>query len=140
MSELKTPEFWNRHFDRPTDDVMKINSTPERFFRQQSLSEPRQSSSDTNISSDTDSGFQHLEGIQQKDSNSVSDSHEFILKERGSEEEIFYSTEETLQEGKDGKLSGSDEKICGLRSKWLKNVDPETLDIIQVIFVYFKYV
>ena len=119
---------------------MKINSTPERFFRQQSLSEPRQSSSDTNISSDTDSGFQHLEGIQQKDSNSVSDSHEFILKERGSEEEIFYSTEETLQEGNDGKLSGSDEKICGLRSKWLKNVDPETLDIIQVIFVYFKCV
>ena len=116
---------------------------PERFFRQpESLSEESQSqiSNNTNISSDADSGIQHLGelrqlGFENSASQNTSDSQDFLFKEKlgkisSSEEEIFYSTEETLSKFEESKLNG--DKTCSLKKKWLKSVDPATLNIIQV--------
>ena len=92
------------------------------------------------MSSDTDSGIQHLEELRQLSfkssaSQSISDSQGFKFKESfekisSSEEEIFYSTEESLSKFEESKLNG--DKTCSLKKKWLKSVDPVTLNIIQV--------
>ena len=92
------------------------------------------------MSSDTDSGIQHLEELRQLSfkssaSQSISDSQGFKFKESfekisSSEEEIFYSTEESLSKIEENKFI--DDKNSSLKKKWLKSVDPATLNIIQV--------
>ena len=118
---------------------------PERFYRQpESLSEESQSqiSINTNMSSDTDSGIQHFEELRQLSSKnsasqSISDCQDCIFKEKlenisSSEEEMFYSTEETMSKFEENILI--DDKTCRLKTKWLRSVDPVTLNIIQVSF------
>ena len=119
---------------------------PERFYRKpESLSEKSQSqiSITTNMSSDTDSGIQHFEELRQLSFKNLapqnaSDDQNFAFKKKlenisSSEEEIFYSTEETQSRFAESKLN--DEKKGSLKTKWLRSVDPVTLDIIQVSFL-----
>ena len=119
---------------------------PERFYRKpESLSEKSQSqmSIATNMSSDTDSGIQHFEELRQLSfknsaSQNPSGDRDFAFKKKGenissSEEEIFYSTEETQSRFAESKLN--DEKKGSLKTKWLRSVDRVTLDIIQVSFL-----
>ena len=117
---------------------------PERFCKQpESLSEESQSqiSISTNMSSDTDSGIQHFEELRQLSSKnsasqSMSDCLDCSFKEKlekisSSEEEIFYSTEETLSKFEEDNLN--DDKKSSLKTEWLKSVDPVTLNIIKVV-------
>ena len=135
-----TKEFWNHRFEK--DDVTKTNSLPPDIFRQHILSEG-QSSTDTNTSSDADSGFQRSETVKQffgvkSETQSFSDSDNFILNEtcrseNSSEEGMFRSTEDSV---------GDYESLLGdyscLKKKWLKSVDAATLNIIQVL-LYSKF-
>ena len=112
---------------------------PPDIFRQQVLSEG-QSSTDTNISSDADSGFQRSEGVRlaRSETQSFSDSDNFILNEtcrseNSSEEGMFRSTEDSV--GDYESLLGD---YSGLNRKWLKSVDAATLNIIQVL-LYSKF-
>ena len=112
---------------------------PPDIFRQQVLSEG-QSSTDTNISSDADSGFQRSEGVRlaRSETQSFSDSDNFILNEtcrseNSSEEGMFRSTEDSV--GDYESLLGD---YSGLNRKWMKSVDAATLNIIQVL-LYSKF-
>ena len=105
-----------------------------------------QSSVDTNISSDTDSGFQRSGGPRQfssvkSETVSFSESDDFILNEGLRtesifDEEIFGSREEALSSVGDYESSLGD--YSGLKKKWLKSVDAATLNIIQVL-LYSKF-
>ena len=133
-----TKEFWNHRFEK--DDVTKTNSLPPDIFRQHILSEG-QSSTDTNTSSDADSGFQRSETVKQffgvkSETQSFSDSDDFVLAERSqnicsSDEGMFRSTEEALSSI--GRSSIGD--CSDLKTKWLKSVDAATLSIIKVILL-----
>ena len=135
FSELKTKEFLNHQFDK--DDVIKTNSLPPDIFRQQILSEG-QSSVDTNINSDTDSGFQRSGGSGHVKSETLSYSYsdDFILDERSKNQNIsslegmFRSTEDVLSSVGDSESSADSYSV--LKTKWMKNVDAATLSIIKV--------
>ena len=116
---------------------------PPDIFRHQVLSEG-QSSTDTNISSDADSGFQQSGGPRQfsgvkLETVSFSESDDFILNEGLRtesifDEEIFGSREEALSSVGESEPSLGD---C-LKLKWMKSVDAATLNIIQVL-LYSKF-
>ena len=116
----------------------------KRFHRQpESSSDESQSqtSINTNVSSDTDSGIQHSEELRQLGfknlaSENIFDSQDFMFEDKAekrssSEKEMFYSTEQTMSKFEKNNLN-CDEK-SNLKKKWLKSVDPVTLGIIQVV-------